>query len=129
MEKVVSITERIESKKQKHELIRYHGKIAAIKKVTQCSSCYLKCMMCGQYLDEGNYNPDNEIENEYVFCDNCDNEYKNFLALCHGEGHDQEPWHNREWKNMWAAWLRYQKAMKGFKSSPEFQDLMEELNP
>ena len=85
--------------------------------------------MCGQYLDEGNYNPDNEIENEYVFCDNCDNEYKNFLALCHGEGHDQEPWHNREWKNMWAAWLRYQKAMKGFKSSPEFQDLMEELNP
>jgi hypothetical protein len=127
MKKVVSLIERIESKKHKSELRQYHEKIAVIKKITQCSSCCLKCLMCGQYLDEENYSPDNETEREFILCDNCNNEFKDFLALCHGEERKQVPWHNREWKNMWAIWLRYQKAIAGFKNSSEFKELMEKL--
>ena len=28
-----------------------------------------------------NLGRDNEIQREYIFCDNCENEYKNFIAL------------------------------------------------
>lgn len=129
MEKIVYLRERIESHKNEIQLEEYRKKIDAIRKVTQCSSCHLRCAMCGQYLDAtDSFNNLDEDDHEYTFCDSCGGEFKDFLSLLNGEKIPQVFWHNEEWKKMWSAWLNYQQAINGFMDSPEFIKMLEELD-
>ncbi|MBW2345196.1 MAG: hypothetical protein JRF53_14555 [Deltaproteobacteria bacterium] len=39
----------------------------------------------------------------------------------------QIPWHNKEWKKMWSAWLNYQEAIRKFRNSEKFKQSAELL--
>lgn len=130
MEKVVSIREKLKRREQNRQLKRYRGKIKVIQKVAQCSSCHLKCAMCGQYLDESDFpsdNPETSVH-EYIFCEDCQGEYEDFLSFSKGMKNPKVFWHNKEWAKMWSAWLDYQQAINGFVDSREFRLLIEEQN-
>ncbi|MFC1532949.1 hypothetical protein ACFLZG_07270 [Thermodesulfobacteriota bacterium] len=129
MEKIVNIRERIENRKNKNRLKQYQNKIDAIQKVTQCSSCNLKCAMCGKYLDVKDpfYDPDTS-DCEYTFCESCGGEFEDFLSLSKGEENPQVFWHNKEWKKMWSAWLSYQQAIDDFMDTQEYKIMLEELD-
>ena len=129
VEKIVSIKDRIDSREQKRVLKKYHEKIQAIKKVTHCSSCHMKCPMCGKYLESNNpQNKRGKYKYHYGFCESCRSEFEDYLLLTEGERTNQVIWHNKEWKRMWSAWLQYQKAITEFINSTEFRILMEELD-
>ncbi len=36
-------------------------------------------------------------------------------------------WHNQAWMKLWQKWLDYQQALKEYGESPEFLDLVREV--
>ena len=65
---------------------------------------------------------------EYTFCDNCREEFEDFISSSKGKKHHRVFWHNKEWKEMWSAWLNYKQAIADFINSREFKLLLEELD-
>jgi hypothetical protein len=129
MKKIISLEERIEDKRQKERLEQYRGKIETIQKVLQCSACHLKCAMCGTQIEgSGGSGCNVAVHSGLQFCDSCGEEFREFLAIKKGQKEPDLFWHNKEWKEMWSAWLDYRKAMSAFLRSPEFKLLLEELN-
>lgn len=124
MDKVVNIRERLERKKQKKRREQDREKLEAIQKLIQCTSCHLRCAMCGLYIKESNASNEPGSTYGYTFCKNCKGEFDAFLSVSRGERSDVI-WHNKEWINMWSAWLNYRKAVTAFMDSPEFKLLTE----
>jgi hypothetical protein len=128
MDKVVNIEERLTSKRLKLQLEKYQGKIGAIQKLIQCSSCHLRCALCGQHLGKTDYSPSTpSVSFGFVFCDDCGEEFEEYLAVSRGEKTPEVSWHNEEWLKMWSAWLDYRRTMNRFVGSPEFKSLLDEL--
>jgi hypothetical protein len=63
-----------------------------------------------------------------TLCEDCKAEYEEFLAISKGEKQPDVFWHNKEWLDIWSAWLNYRKAITAFVASPEFKLLVEEIN-
>ncbi|MFH1351575.1 MAG: hypothetical protein ABII26_11680 [Pseudomonadota bacterium] len=124
MDKIVNIQERLERNKHKRLLERDRGKIEAIQKVIQCSSCHFRCAMCGLYIKESESSSHTNHIQGYAFCESCGGEFEDFLTVSRGE-HPDLLWHNKEWVKMWSAWLNYRKAIDDFINSAEFKRLLE----
>lgn len=126
MKKIIDLEERIENKKQKERLEQYRGRIETVQKILQCSSCHLKCAMCGIQIEGSGCH---DLGHPGLqFCGCCKEEFEEFLAIKNGQKEPDLFWHNREWKEMWSAWLDYRKAMSAFLGSTEFKLLLEELS-
>jgi len=130
MDKIVDIQKRIESRKQKIHLKAYQKRKDALKRITQCSLCYMKCAICGMHLDASEYGPapPETSGREFTLCRTCGEELEDFLALSDTDERSQAFWHNSEWEDMWSAWLKYQQAITRFVNSTEYKQLQEELD-
>jgi len=129
MDKIVDIQKRLESRKQKSCIKAYQKRMDALKRITQCSLCYMKCAICGLHLDASEYGPDPEMSGrEFTLCRNCGEELEDFLALSDKDEKNQAFWHNSEWEDMWSAWLKYQQAITRFVNSKEYKQLQEEFD-
>lgn len=127
MKNIISIRERIEIKKQKEQIEHHRRKATAIQKVVQCPSCQLSCAMCGHHLSVAEASSDSSITSKHTLCESCRDEFKDYLAISIGNNLPKVFWHNKEWKNMWSAWLNYRQAIAGFMNSDEYKLLVEEL--
>ncbi len=129
MKKIIHLEKEIESRRQKERLEHYRGKMETIQKILQCSSCHLRCAMCGVQI-EGTDSTchSHPATSGLQFCDCCREEFLEYLSIAKGEREPTLFWHNREWKTMWSAWLEYRKAMTAFLRSTEFKLLLEELD-
>ena len=128
MDKVVNIEERLASKRLKLQLEKHQGKIGAIQKLIQCSSCHFRCALCGQHLGESDCSSTIPSASfGFVFCDDCGEEFEEYLAVSRGEKSPEVSWHNEEWLKMWSAWLDYRRTIKGFVGSPEFKSLLDKF--
>ena len=127
MDKIVDINERIAREKQAQQLKLRREKVEAIQKVTQCSSCHFRCAMCGLHI-----RPDDQssealsTSSGFPLCESCRGEFDDYQSIARDKKPSDLFWHNKEWENMWSAWLRYQKAITGFINSREFQRLIED---
>jgi len=129
MDKVVNIEEKLASKRRKLQLEKRQEKIGAIQKLIQCSSCHFRCALCGQHLGDLDSSPTVPSASfGFVFCDDCGEDFEEYLAVSRGEKSSEVSWHNEEWMKMWSAWLDYRRTINGFVDSPEFKSLLDELN-
>ena len=127
MDKIVNFKDRLENEKQRRRMEQYQTKIETIQKITQCTTCRLRCAMCGQHLGDTDVSAHPKSSGHgYMFCDVCGEEFADFLSPSKQDVPDKPFWHNREWKEMWAAWSRYQKAMIEFMQSSEYKLLLKE---
>jgi hypothetical protein len=124
MDKVLNLTGRLEDRKRKQQLASHRQRIETIQRIAQCSSCHLKCAMCGERLkgNEAPYSP-NIPSREFVLCQGCNLEFQDFMEMTKGKEGSGIFWHNKEWRNLWSAWLDYQRAVKAFKKSTEFYQM------
>ena len=128
VDKIVSLSDRLESKRHKKQISRYRGKIETIQKIIQCGSCQIRCAMCGLYLRKEESHKDiPHASMGLMLCESCRSEFDDFLSVSRGQQRSEVFWHNKEWVKMWSAWINYRKAMTAFVDSPEFKLLMEEL--
>ena len=121
MDKILNLTGRLEDRKRKQQLAVHRQRSETIQRIAQCASCHFKCAMCGNHLkgNEAIY-PSGISSREFVLCQGCDLEFQDFLEMTKGKEGSDIFWHNKEWRNLWSAWLDYQRAVRAFKKSPEF---------
>jgi len=125
MNKIIDMQEKIEDKKQKEQLEKYRGRVETIQKIVQCSACQFRCAMCG--LQMSGADPSDKIRAGLALCEGCKSEFEDYVALSKGKKSPDVFWHNREWLEIWSAWLSYRKAINAFTASREFKLLLEEL--
>jgi hypothetical protein len=128
MNKIFHIDERRERKKERSQLERYRGKIEATQRLIQCMSCQMRCAICGHHLEGANSPADSlSCSLGLSFCESCKGEFEEFLSISKGDKRPDVFWHNKEWINMFSAWLNYRQALNGFVNSPEFKLLVKEI--
>lgn len=128
MSNIISLDEKLKlSAAQKAELLRKR-KIAAVRKVFQCTHCTSKCERCGSGLGPDNRTNTDRTRVPYNFCDSCAEEYIDFIDRLQGRGDPEAYWHNLAWVKVWHAWIDYQGAIDSYLRSKEFQQLQEELH-
>ena len=122
MDKVVNIRQRIEDKKQRARREQHHEKMETIQKVVQCAACHFRCAMCGIHLTAADTpEPPPLSPDGLMFCENCGQEFEDFLTIAKGEKRPDIFWHNKEWLTMWSAWLDYRESVSDFVDSAEFK--------
>jgi hypothetical protein len=112
-----------EDKKAAQERTR---RMEAVLQMFQCTHCGMKCMKCGSQLhvEQG---PQADTRIPYRLCQTCKEEYLEFLERLHGRGDPSLYWYNREWMEVWKAWMHYQDALGRYQISEEFRRLLQEL--
>ena len=127
MTNIISLDEKLKlSAVQKADLMRKR-KIAAVRKVFQCTHCASKCERCGIGLGPDNRTSADNPKVPYNFCDSCAEEYMDFIDRLQGKGDPEAYWHNLEWIKIWHAWIDYQGTIDSYLRSKEFQQLQDEL--
>lgn len=126
MSKVIDIEDRLQIEKQKKAKIDKAKKLEEVRRVMQCSRCLARCAKCGvQFETREVYK---RYKGPYRLCTACEEEYQEFLRLQEKGGASSCYWHNREWVALWQAWIDFQKALKEYIESPEFVDLLREVD-
>jgi hypothetical protein len=125
MEKVLSITARLEVKRRKQQVEAYRDKFEAVQRVLQCSTCPSKCAMCGRHRRGAeSSSPPSMASIESTLCKSCRSEFEAFQKISkEGRSGPDMFWHNNEWIELWARWLDYQRSISRFKNSFNFIQL------
>ena len=128
MSKVLSISDRLDEKRRREQLERHHSKIETVKRAVQCSSCHLKCAMCGIHLDGDDLSCCPPVSSSQAFnlCETCRSEFDDYLEIMNGNKGADIFWHSKEWLKLWSTWLDYQEAVGSFRNSREFRQLINE---
>jgi len=127
MEKVLSITTRLEDRKRKEQVQEYRDRFEAIQRVLQCSACQYKCAMCNRHIDRSDSSdPLPSSPTEFILCESCRSEFEAFMQA--SQEREVKPdvfWHNNEWIELWTCWLNYQRSIYNFRNSFNFNNMTE----
>jgi hypothetical protein len=128
MSKVLSISDRLDEKRRREQLERHHSKVEAVKRAVQCSSCHLKCAMCGVHFDADDSSccPPFSSSQDFNLCETCHSEFDDYREIVDGQIGADIFWHNKKWLKLWSAWVAYQEAIVAFRNSREFRQLINE---
>jgi hypothetical protein len=126
MSKVIDIEERIKQEQKKKLKVDKGKKLEAVRKLVQCTRCLARCAKCGVQFDT--HEMYKRQKGPYRFCDSCREEFEDFIRVTEKGEDSRFYWHNKEWGAMWQAWVDLQKALKAYGESPEFIDLVREVD-
>ena len=105
-------------------------KIQAVQNVFRCVRCAFKCEKCGTSLELKEPGPPtgiNAVKVPYNFCDNCREEYTDYIQYLKGNTDHENYWYNPSWADLWKRWIDYQGALDGYLKSKEFKALLMEI--
>ena len=125
MSKILDIEDRLRLEQKKRAKQEKAKKIDAVRKTMQCLRCLARCARCGVQFDT------QEIykrhKGPYRLCSGCEEEFAEFLRVKEQGAQSPWYWHNKEWKALWQSWENYQQALKSYYESPEFLELLSEV--
>ncbi len=124
MSKIIDIEKRLKQEQKKKLTVERAKKVEAVRKILQCTRCLSRCVKCGLHFETQQMYKRYE---GFRFCASCQEEYEEFLRLQQTGGDTRYYWHNRQWVRTWQTWLDYQAALKDYGESPEFLDLVREV--
>ncbi len=127
MADIITLEKVRNREKAKKELLAKKEKWESLRRFMRCANCHLRCSRCGVRLDNTirRYQPFEDIP--YSLCNDCLQEYNEYKERVAGKKIGEEYWYNEEWMEVWRTWLAYQDALKKFRFSKEFIELIEEL--
>ncbi|MEJ2638588.1 MAG: hypothetical protein P8010_03340 [Desulfosarcinaceae bacterium] len=102
-------------------------KIRAVRRVLQCTQCAAKCEKCGAGISQGEPDPKKQLRIPYQLCEECGDEYIDYIERLQGRGDAEQYWHNEAWMKIWRAWIDYQGAIDQYLKTREFERLLDEL--
>ena len=115
---------------EKEAAISKKRKVQAVRKVFQCTHCAFKCEKCGTQIDgdsSGGTKYSRKLNVPYNFCEECSDEYIDYIERLKGAGDQDCYWHNEAWIDAWGKWIDYQSSVDQYLKSKEFVDLLNEL--
>ncbi len=123
--KIIDIENRLRLGQKKRAKVEKAKKLEAVRKILQCTRCLARCAKCGiQFETQAMYK---RFKGPFRFCETCQEEYEDFLKVKEKGEESRYYWHNQEWLKAWQCWLDYQQALKAYGESPEFIDLIREV--
>jgi len=125
MTKVIDIEDRLRLEKKKKTKVEKAKKMEAVRKIIQCTRCLARCARCGIQFDTQEMYK--RHKGPYRFCPGCQEEYEGYMRYKESGDESLFYWHNREWRALWQSWLDYQQALRAYGESPEFIDLLREV--
>lgn len=125
MSKVIDIEDRLKLEQKKKRRVDKAKKMEAVRKILQCTRCLARCHKCGVQFDTTKMYK--RYQGPFRLCESCQEEYDEFRRLKAEGGESPLYWHNQAWINLWQSWLDYQQALKEYGESPEFVDLVREV--
>jgi hypothetical protein len=125
MSKVIDIEDRLKLEQKKRRQVEKGKKAEVVRKVLQCTRCLARCAKCGVQFDT--HEMYKRYPGPFRLCAGCQEDYDEFMRLKEAGGDSAYYWHNKEWRRVWGAWLEYQQALKDYGDSPEFIDLVREV--
>ncbi|MBE9544147.1 MAG: hypothetical protein IMF02_06610 [Proteobacteria bacterium] len=130
MSNIISFTHKKGLAEEKQASLKKWRKVQAVRKVFQCTHCALKCEKCGAQIsgdsnDTGTYQ--RKLNVPYNFCDECSDEYQDYIERLKGAGDPDCYWHNEAWIDAWKKWIDYQSSVDQYLKSKEFKQLLNEL--
>ena len=138
MGKLISLAKKRQRSDKEKAGQERQRKIQAVRRVLQCTQCAAKCEKCGAGVSAGNSVPGEGVaikEAEearrlripYQLCEDCGDEYLDYIERLKGKGDAEQYWHNDAWMRSWRAWIDYQGAIDQYLKSKEFERLLNEL--
>ena len=123
MKKILNITDRLEDRKRTEQIETYRNKFESVQRLLQCSGCHFKCSMCGHHVERSEATVRSPA-NDFNLCGNCLAEFEDFLSISHKDNQKEEIfWHTEEWVELWSSWMKFQRALNGFKASINLKQL------
>jgi hypothetical protein len=127
MDNVLNIEDRLQANRRRRELETKSHKVEAVRKLVQCTSCRLRCSMCGCQLGGQNLQPSRFGDLDFALCASCRTDFDDYKAVVEGGQAPDLFWHNEQWMALWSSWTDYQRAIKNFMNSEGFKELMRSL--
>ncbi len=127
MDKVLNIEERLRANRRQREIEEGSQKVEAVRKLVQCTSCRLRCAMCGCQVDDEDPRPSRFGELDFQLCDSCRADFDDYKATVEGREIPELFWRNEQWTDLWTSWLEYQRSIRKFINSDGFKELMKSL--
>jgi hypothetical protein len=124
MDKVLSITDRLENKRRETQIRVYREKATAARRIVQCCSCALRCGMCGQHMEANETCCTRQSGSQpFHLCEACRTDFQDYMDQLNGKVGEELFWHNHEWMGLWFAWVQFQEALRKFKDSKACREL------
>jgi hypothetical protein len=130
MADIISLNEKLNRIQNKKTVLARKQKIQAVQNVFRCVRCAFKCEKCGTSLELKEPEPPvgiNVAKVPYNFCDNCREEYIDYIQYLKGKQSPENYWYNPSWADLWKRWIDYQGALDGYLKSKEFKALLMEI--
>jgi hypothetical protein len=127
---IISFNDKKGLAKEKQANLKKMRKVQAVRKVFQCTHCALKCEKCGSQISVESRDGDTyqrKLNVPYNFCDECSDEYLDYIERLQGGGDPDCYWHNQAWIYAWKRWIDYQSSVDQYLKSKEFKQLLNEL--
>ena len=130
MTNIISFKEKKGLAEEKQATLIRKRKVQAVRKVFQCTHCALKCEKCGTQISGESKDTEpyqRKLNVPYNFCDECSDEYLDYIERLQGGGDPDCYWHNEAWLDSWKRWIDYQSSVDQYLKSKEFKQLLNEL--
>lgn len=126
MSKIIDLEKRLQQEQKKKAKVDKAKKLEYIRKFLQCKRCLARCAMCGVQFDPQEMYK--RYQGPYRFCSACQEEYDEYCRVKESGGETTIYYHNDEWLALWENWLNYQDSLKKYTESPEFIELLREVD-
>ena len=117
------------SKDKKASRLRLR-KTVAVQKLFQCAHCALRCEKCGMQVAPNRGRDESQGRDRlspYRFCQDCAEEYHDYLAHMQGRGNAELYWQSADWLEIWQRWIAYQATVNRYLKSKPFLQLLQEI--
>ena len=126
-----SICERRDRTRQGKDAILDRRKQRAVDHLVRRSCCAVECEKCGLPVtgacagECGGKKRDHRIP--YQFCDDCREEFIDYIERLKGRGDPDCYWRNEAWLEVWSTWINHRAALDRHARSKEFARLLQEI--
>ncbi|MGD9331539.1 MAG: hypothetical protein PVJ53_09525 [Desulfobacterales bacterium] len=131
MADVISICDKLDRAKLEKDATLDRRKQRAIKHLFQRSCCALDCEKCGLPIGRACAKEgcpkvhDHRVP--YQFCDDCTEEFIDYIERLKGRGDPDCYWRNEAWLEVWSTWINHRAALDRHARSSEFARLLQEI--
>lgn len=130
MADIISICARRDRARQENKTILDRRKQRAVEHLFRRSCCAGECEKCGRpaagtCAHEGCGKKNDRIP--YQFCDDCREEFIDYIERLKGRGAPECYWRNEAWLEAWSTWINHRAALDRHARSKEFARLLQEV--
>ena len=130
MADIISICDKLAQAKNKQSASRNKRKRQAAQQMYHCAGCAAVCERCRAPLmtagrGQTGQAPARRIP--YRLCEDCAEEYMDYIERLQGRGDTTLYWRNQTWMEVWATWINHRAALDRHFRSKDFFRLLEEL--